>query len=220
MKLRRLIALLLLLIAAAPATAAVTITFYSHEFGSRFPHAFIYLEGTPDAGGAPVAGNYGFTATSVTPAILMGSVKGDVESASPSYVAKSQPHWQMRLTDTQYGEVLALLEKWRTLPGRSYNLNRRNCVHFVAEMARTLGLRADEKAELMKKPRSFLEDVLRQNAALRVADAGGAVPTLAATSVAGVAPALPPGPLPKAAPLAEGAMRTGAAQSSPAATGH
>src|SRR5437763_612502 len=31
----------LLLLAAAPAAAAVTITFYSHELGSSFPHAFV-----------------------------------------------------------------------------------------------------------------------------------------------------------------------------------
>ena len=53
------------LFGAAPAWAAVTITFWSHELGNSFPHAFFTLRGVPDAGGAPVDANYGFTAKSV-----------------------------------------------------------------------------------------------------------------------------------------------------------
>ena len=29
--------------AAVPASAAVTVSFYSHDFGDRFPHAFIVV---------------------------------------------------------------------------------------------------------------------------------------------------------------------------------
>ena len=137
---RRLLPLLLLLCAGWPADAAVTITFYSHDFGSSFPHAFVLLQGTPDTGGSPIDGNYGFTAKRITPAILMGSVEGDIESAPKPYVANSQPHWKMVLSDGQYAAVLATMEKWRSIPGKSYNLNRRNCVHFVADIARTLGM--------------------------------------------------------------------------------
>ena len=203
---RRLLALLLL-VAGWPAAAAVTITFYSHDFGSSFPHAFVLLEGAPDGGGSAVGGNYGFTAKRVTPAILMGSVEGDIESASPAYVANSQPHWRMTLTDGQYATVLAVIAKWNAIPGKSYNLNRRNCVHFVADMARTLGMAVVEPKELMLKPRSFLDDLYRRNEVLRIASADGAVPTLAATATA-TAQAAPPPPPPVAAPLAEGPARS------------
>jgi hypothetical protein len=45
-----------------------------------------------------------------------------------------------------------------------YNLNRRNCVHFVQEAARRLGLAGLDHPELMKKPRSFLKAVASANA--------------------------------------------------------
>lgn len=213
---RRLLPLLLLLCAGRPAAAAVTITFYSHDFGSSFPHAFVLLHGTPDAGGAAVDGNYGFTAKHITPAIVMGSVAGDIESANPVYVAHSQPHWQMVLSDGQYAAVLATMEKWRAIPGKSYDLKRRNCVHFVADIARTLGMTVVEPRELMRKPRSFLADLYHRNEALkRAAAPADAVPTLAATAFAAT-PASLPSALPSAAPLAEG---PGRAVSNAAATG-
>jgi hypothetical protein len=200
---RRSFATLLLLVAAgSPAQAAVTITFYSHDFGSSYPHAFIYLEGIPDGGGSAVKGNYGFTAKRVTPAILMGSVEGDIESASPGYVSNSQPHWQMLLSDTQYEAVLATIARWQAIPGKSYNLRSHNCVHFVADVARTLGLQVVELKALIQKPRSFLIDVLHRNQTLKVSSGDGAVPTLAASALVPAAMSQPPPP-PIAVPLVE-----------------
>lgn len=210
MILRRLLPLLLLLAVGRPAAAAVTITFYSHDLGSSFPHAFVLLRGTPDAGGVPVDANYGFTAKRITPAILKGSVQGDIESANPVYVAHSQPHWRMVLSDGQYAAALATIEQWRAIPGRSYDLKRRNCVHFVADLARTLGMTVVETRKLMGKPRSFLDDVYRRNEALKlVAASADAVPILAAPAYA-AAPASLPAALPAAAPLAQGPGRPGA----------
>jgi len=180
MILRRLL-LLLLLCASWPAAAAVTITFYSHELGDYFPHAFITLEGTPDAGGPAVSGSYGFTARHITPALLTGSVDGEIQSSEPGYIATSQAHWRMVLSDGQYAQIVAAMEKWRAPTRKAYNLNRRNCVHFVADMARTLGLEVVETKPLMRRPRSFLDDTLRRNRqrALATASSDAAVPTLA-----------------------------------------
>src|SRR5512141_763926 len=69
----------LLLGLCAPAQAAVEIAFYSRELGgNNFPHAFIALHGTVDSTGEQVDTTYGFTAHSVTPAVLFGSVTGEV----------------------------------------------------------------------------------------------------------------------------------------------
>ena len=76
---RHLSALLLVLLLAflpAHAHAQVVATFYSHDFGDHFPHAFIKLKGKVESSGEVVDTNYGFTAVTVSPAILMGSVKG------------------------------------------------------------------------------------------------------------------------------------------------
>lgn len=155
----------LLALAPGPCLAAVEITFYSKEFGASFPHNFVTLVGTPDRGGERIDVNYGFTATHVTPAVLMGSVKGEVMSADAKYVAKSDPHFTLTLSDAEYDRVVAEIEEWRQLPQPSYNLNKKNCVFFVADLAAALGMKVETPAKLMKKPRSFLESVVAANRA-------------------------------------------------------
>lgn len=160
----RLLLLALLLGLGVPAQAAVTITFLSRDFGESFPHAFVEVTGATDADPATaVDTNYGFTAKAVTPAILMGSVGGKVDQVDAGYVRKSQRHFAVRLSDAQYAEVLRTVDEWRNLPAPSYNLNRRNCVHFVAAVARAIGLDAADAPGLMKKPRSFLVGVTAKN---------------------------------------------------------
>ena len=157
------------LFGAVPARAAVTITFWSHEFGNSFPHAFFTLRGVPDAGGAPVDANYGFTAKSITPALLWGTVAGRLDISKPGYIRGSDAQFSVVLSDTQYSQVLTLIAAWddRTGDGH-YNLNKRNCVHFVKEAARIAGLTGIDQPKLMKRPRSYLLAVEAANAGLVV----------------------------------------------------
>ena len=151
------LAALLWLAFAVPAQAAVTITFWSHEFGNSFPHTFFTLRGIPDRGGAPVDVNYGFTARSISPAILMGTVKGRMDAVDRGYMQGSDAQFALQLTDAQYDQVVALTREWNEVGGDArYNLNNRNCVHFVQEAARRSGLTGLNHPSLMKKPRSFL----------------------------------------------------------------
>lgn len=173
----------------ASAAAAVAISFYSHEWDNKFPHAFIVLAGTDDRTGVAVNDSYGFTALNVSPAILMGSVKGEVIASEPRYIAASDEHFRFTLTDPEYDSVLATVAKWRALKQPSYNLNRRNCVFFVADVAATLGMAADTPPALMKKPRSYLESLVAANQAWL--EARGAV----------VLRAPPPSPRSPASPL-------------------
>ncbi|GEM73098.1 hypothetical protein SAQ01S_28640 [Sphingomonas aquatilis NBRC 16722] len=157
--------LLSTLFGAAPAWAAVTITFWSHELGNSFPHAFITLRGVPDAGGAPVDANYGFTAKSVSPKLLMGTVAGRLDISKPFYIAGSDAQFSVVLTDAQYNAVLGLVAAWDEKTGDAhYNLNQRNCVHFVKEAARIAGLTDLDRPKLMKKPRSYLQSIAEANA--------------------------------------------------------
>ena len=157
---RWLLALLLLFGLAAPAAAAVEIAFYSRELGgNNFPHAFVSLRGTVDSTGERVDTSYGFTARAVTPAILLGSVSGEIVVEGPRQIARSDRQFALVLTDNQYRAVMAVVEEWRNRRQPSYNLNRRNCVHFVAALARTVGLRVENADGLMKRPRSFLQHV-------------------------------------------------------------
>jgi hypothetical protein len=159
-------ALAWLCLAAAPAAASVEIRFHSKDLGATFPHAFIAFEGTLDSTGEAVSGNYGFTVRHlIGPSVLLGPVQGTMISESPAYVAGSNHHFTLVLTDDQYRAVMRLIDRWQALPQPSYSLARRNCVSFVAEVAVLLGLSADP-AGLMRRPRAFLDRVRRQNSAL------------------------------------------------------
>ena len=160
--LRRLMFTLLiapLLCWANVAHAAVTITFYSHELGSQFPHAFATLKGKVDATGEAVDTNVGFTATNTGPSILFGWVTGHVSVLKPKYIASSNPHFSYELTDAEYRSVMATTDKWRNKKQKSYSLNEANCVHFISEVATAAGLKPNPKSKFLKKPTSFLKEV-------------------------------------------------------------
>jgi hypothetical protein len=167
-RLPRLIALLaaaLLALSAVPGWAAVSITFYSKELGASFPHAFVIVEGTLDRGGPRIEEDYGFTAKTISPAILWGKVGGKVISDhSAGYVKGSDSHFTVTLSDSEYDRVMATIARWRDARQPSYDLDKHNCVHFVAEIAAAIGMTPDTK-KLMKKPRSFLETLMAQNRA-------------------------------------------------------
>jgi hypothetical protein len=155
----------LLALTAAPGWAAVSITFYSKELGASFPHAFVTLEGTLDRGGPRIEEDYGFTAKTISPAILWGKVAGKVDTEhSAGYIKGSDRHFTVTLTDAEYDRVIATVERWRAARQPNYDLDRHNCVHFVAELAAAIGMTADT-SKLMKKPRSFLETLTARNRA-------------------------------------------------------
>ena len=154
------LAALAALLLSSPAAAAVEIAFYSRELGgNNFPHAFVTLRGTIDATGEAVDTSYGFTAKAVSPAILFGSVPGEVVVEGPRQIERSNRQFSLRLSDQRFRAVMAVVEAWRATPQPSYNMNRRNCVHFVAELAAASGLRVEHPARLMKRPRSFLQHI-------------------------------------------------------------
>lgn len=167
---RIILALFLVLGIPTAAPAAVEIAFYSRELGgNNFPHAFVALHGIVDATGEEVNTTYGFTAHSVTPALLFGSVSGEIVVEGERQMARSTRQFALILSDERYHAVMAVVDQWRNRPQPSYNLNHRNCVHFVAELARTVGLRVDEVPGLMKRPRSFLLHVRSLNPQLATA---------------------------------------------------
>jgi hypothetical protein len=162
----RLFLLVVLLGWASAASAEVEIHFHSKDFASTFPHAFVRLTGTDPSTGKPLDVNYGFTPERLSPGILVGPVRGMIETVDPVFVARSDRHFTLKLSDEQYRSVMAVIESWRAAPQPSYRLNSRNCVHFVAEVATVLGLNAPPFKPLMKKPKSFLRKVTQDNLAL------------------------------------------------------
>ncbi len=160
--------ILLLTMAALPISslnARVTLTFLSRDFGVYFPHAFIEVSGATDAAPQkPVLANYGFTARALTPGILLGRVQGEIESMDDGYVRGSRRHFSIELDDAEYYRLMTLIDQWRSIPGKSYDLHHRNCVSFVKAVAESVGLSANHADALLLKPRSFLDDVAAENA--------------------------------------------------------
>jgi hypothetical protein len=149
---------------ASGACAEVTLTFYSHHFGTygfgvTFPHAHVVLSGTTGADAKPVKANFGFTAQTISPSILWDSVEGYVISMPDDYIAMSRPHFSLPITDEQYRSVLAVVDRWRKYPQPSYNLETHNCVTFVKEVAIAIQLPAGNSVKFIRSPKEFLEDL-------------------------------------------------------------
>ena len=105
---------------ASAASAEVTLTFYSHHFGTygfgvTFPHAYVRLSGTTKADAKPVNANFGFTAQTISPSILWEPVEGYVISMPDDYMAMSEPHFSLLISGEQYRSVLAIVERWRNI---------------------------------------------------------------------------------------------------------
>lgn len=99
-------------------------------------------------------------------------MRGEIISVGSHYLRGSERHFSLDLNDDQYAQVVALVERWRVLPGRSYDLHRHNCVSFVKAIVELMGLKVQHADTLMMKPRSFLDEVAVENpGGLDLADA-------------------------------------------------
>ena len=157
---------LLALLAPATASAEVLLSFHSFSgsvFSGRYPHTFIVLEGSLDATGERVNENYGFTAKEVSRAVLQGPVEHAIQVEQPKYIASTKRHFTVKLSDAQYRKVKAEVERWRTAPGKYYDLERRNCIHFVGAMAEIVGIRVDYPRSMLRKPRQWLDHLSKLN---------------------------------------------------------
>jgi hypothetical protein len=165
----KLCAAMLFLLTPELARADVVIGFYSYDLDvglvTHFPHAFVTLTGTT-ADGQAVDENIGFTARSVSPALLMGSVKGMVETKPAKYISESDRQFEIKISDDQYRSIKKITEKWASLEGKSYHIDKRNCIHFVGEVAQSLNLQVDLSKKIIRKPRAFLQRVLALNPTL------------------------------------------------------
>lgn len=166
LRIAALAALLLMTCFSVTARAEVVVTFYSHDFGKNFPHAFFVAKGEL-ADGKKIDTAYGFTAVNVTPGILFGSVDGHVHAPPAKYIASSNPHFTVNVDERKYAQLMAVVQKWQDIPQKSYSLNKRNCVHFINDAIKTLGLKTNMKTANWKKPRSFMEEVMRLNPSLK-----------------------------------------------------
>ena len=150
---------------AQTAAAAIRVSFYSHGWGigprgeTLFPHTFIRVEGNP-YGGVAVDQTYGFFAYSVSRA--MGNHPGYIAATGKGYAGESTLNFWLEISDDQYKALMDRIVWWETPEGSIYNLKTRTCIHFVADMASTLGLKPGNARTW--KPQVFMDETLRLNA--------------------------------------------------------
>lgn len=192
----RLIRILLVAVAlslpAGQAWAAVTVTFYAHP-GARvrdgnllFPHAYVHATGTLDDTGEAVDWAAGFTARNPGPQLLVARGVGEVQEPDARYVNEGRAFLRLTVTDATYRAIRARADWWNGPEGSVYDLRRRNCITFIADLARLAGLRTASEPSM--KPGTFLEATAALNPA--AAWDGEATPPVEA----------PPEPFPAPAP--------------------
>jgi hypothetical protein len=134
----------------------------------RYPHAFVVLEGTL-RDGTRINENYGFSAEKTTPAILNGPVKHAVISEEANFIPKTNRHFTLTLTDAQYRRIKQEVVAWRDAPGKYYDLETRNCIHFVGRMAQLVGLKVEYPDKMLRRPKKWLNYVSSLNPRIRTA---------------------------------------------------
>lgn len=165
MLLRLLPALAVLGVWHAPAHADVTVAFHSFN-GSvvwgRYPHTFVAFDGTLDTG-ERVRENYGFSARSATPDILAGPVRHIMMSEKEKYLTSTNRHFTITVSDDVYHKMKAEVIAWRDAPGRFYDLETRNCIHFVGRMAELAGLKVEYPGNMLRRPKVWLNHITGLN---------------------------------------------------------
>ena len=150
---------------SAPAQAEVEVHFHSFSgsFFGRYPHAFGVFEGRLDDTGAVVNENYGFSARTAGPNVLMGPTEHGVYTEKPRYIRTTNRHFTVTVSDATYRRMKQEVIAWRDAPGKYYDLDTRNCIHFVGRIAELAGLRVDYPSDMLRKPKAWLNRVIALN---------------------------------------------------------
>lgn len=150
---------------ATPAQADVAVSFHSFNgsvLWGRYPHTFVMFEGTLDDG-TQVDQNYGFSARNSAQAISSGPAEHMIITETDQTIASTNRHFTVTVSDSQYRRLIATVLAWRDYPGDYYDLDENNCIHFVAALARGVGLEADVPEEYLRRPKAWLNYITRKN---------------------------------------------------------
>ena len=79
------------------------------------------------------------------------------------WLTKTNRHFTITMTDEKYREVRALVEAWRNAPGKYYDLETRNCIHFVGEIGKIVGLEVVYPEKMMRRPKKWLNYITGLN---------------------------------------------------------
>jgi hypothetical protein len=150
----------------APAQAKVQVAFHSFNgsmIWGRYPHAFVAFDGTLDDTGEVIHENYGFSARNASPAVFSGPVQHMMLTEKDKYLKSTNTHFTITVSDATYRRMKTEVIAWRDAPGKYYDLDTRNCIHFVGRIAELGGLKVDYPTDMLRKPKAWLNHISALN---------------------------------------------------------
>ncbi|MGB3795713.1 MAG: hypothetical protein WA957_05360 [Alteraurantiacibacter sp.] len=155
-----------------PAQADVEVRFHSFNgsvLWGRYPHTFVVFDGVLEDG-TRVYENYGFSARNTMEAISSDPAEHMILTETQDTIADTNRHFSVTVSDREYRRMLATVLAWRDYPGKYYDLDENNCIHFVAALARAAGLEADVPEDYLRRPKAWLNYITRKNPQLGAAE--------------------------------------------------
>ena len=107
--------------------------------------------------------NFGFSARHATPDVLLGPVAHMIYTEDERYIRTTNRHFTVTVSDATYRRMKDEVIAWRDAPGRYYDLDTRNCIHFVGRMAQLAGLQVDYPKKMLRKPKAWLNHIAALN---------------------------------------------------------
>ncbi|MEW4449222.1 hypothetical protein [Qipengyuania sp. JC766] len=165
---QRFLTLLLALVAlgwSGAASAEVTVHFHSFNgsvLWGRYPHTFVVLEGTLEDG-TRIDENYGFSALKSNTDALRGPVKQTILIEKPKTIRSTNRHFSVEVSDAKYRQIRDTMVAWRDAPGPYYDLDKRNCIHFVGTIAKIVGLKVTYPSNMLRRPKKWLNHITSLN---------------------------------------------------------
>jgi len=198
-RLMSLLALVVGLSIATGASAQVVLTFAAKraEDSLGIPHSYLRITGTTESGEA-IQRTFGYMPIEQSPLLALGDrVRGAVIDEPEAEIEweRVTPFISVQVPDTTLDAVIVRFRYWNENQNGGYDAWSQNCIAFLADIARTAGLKVPPGSHL--SPSGFLETLAELNPP-------GSLPGILTTPVANPAPvdtpdAAPPqgpGPMP------------------------
>ncbi len=84
-------------------------------------------------------------------------------SEEAKYITSTNRHFTIPISDAKFRAMKAEIARWRDAPGRFYDLDTRNCIHFVGKLASMIGVTVDYPKKFLRKPKAWLNHVTKLN---------------------------------------------------------
>lgn len=141
-----------------PTGSTYFITF-AQRAGSRTGHAFVVWSGNDARNRMSVYSAHGFyprRGVQIFSRVPSGELRNDAVSDNPDVV---QNRLRVQVDYFEWHESLKAIDRWRT---SDYRLFKRNCIDFVRDVARTVGLDTPRRRPT-ERPESYLKRLIYYN---------------------------------------------------------